>query len=370
MNNNNNKNNLNSTISNHFYNKNVSYTLYMPSNLNSNTPIFIYIQNNNTINLESSSVINSKYTDYTTFISKESKSIVIILTINNDENYEKAALEIINLVRKKYNITNPNISCGSFSRQGEKSLDIIYENISQNSNLDPQVIFLIDDYSNTYYKPEYKLTSKMSEAFKKNNTIFFVFDPYWKNTDNYKTYLDKDLNIIRVEPKDYGHNEININFFKNKIYDYLAGESLPIKDYIYKKYNKESNEWEIINHNKIATINKLYFYYDSLILIDNIKKISKEETFQSNEQNKILEYYLNNILQCIKNSKFLEASFSDFNGFSTTQVPSEIPLITQRHFIQVSKNLEELTTLIKSAQNITMQQNKLKEDFSNNDNNI
>lgn len=244
---------------------NVEYAIYVPPDVNPDTPIFTYVYGSGR-----KSGWYSKNGPYDSLIQNGGNSIVIMPSMNWNEDWGKNTMEIVNSVRNEYGITNTNLSGGGFSYGGDGGFSVVAENLRQNgaSNLDPQIVYLIDDYSNKTYK-EYNATlnSEDINLFKENNTIFLTYEN--KNSVATEAFAKAGLNIIRVKCDDGSHTGIKTNFFKNGIYDYMAGDSLPLEGYTYQKAvvtvdsetGKQIVNWENIDVNEINTKEKLYSYY-------------------------------------------------------------------------------------------------------------
>lgn len=327
----------------------VRYSVYIPANVNADTPIFTYTYGaGGTDNWWSHNHPNGNYGVYDALIEKGGDSIVVMPTMDWGADWGGNTMKIINSIRSEYGITNLNVSGSGFSKGGFGGFDIVAENIKQNPDIDPQVVFFIDDYSSTYYMARNKLTPEKCELFKNNNTTFFVFDPPWKSTDNYQTYLDAGINMVRVEPKDYNHSSINSNFFRNSMYDYMNGKSLPLENYTYKVYNHETKTWDVVDPSQVATVDKLYSYYGISSLTSIKNKLLGISLYEFASDRKELEGYLNNILMSIKSSAFLSGDIASFSGSSTTKTPSEIPQAIQEYFAKVGKVLVNIQNLTKT----------------------
>lgn len=331
----------------------VSYSIYVPANVNANTPIFTYTYGGGgKADWWSSYHSNGNYGPFDGLIANGGDSIVIMPNMAWDADWGNNTMGIINSVREEYGITNLNVSGSGFSKGGFGGFDIVAANIKQNKNLDPQVVFFIDDYSSTYYSASAKMTEENIKAFTENNTVFFCYDPPWKSTDNYQAYIDAGINIVRVEPKYYDHIDINSYFFKNGIYDYMAGGCLPEEGYTYKVYNSETGQWEVIEYEEIATVDRLYSFYGSSNLKSAIARISSLGLYEFGSDSAVIEGYLNDIISKIKSSNFLTATIESFGGSSTTKVPSAIPSAVQNYFAKVARNLESIASLTETIAKI------------------
>lgn len=249
---------------------NVEYAIYVPENVNPDTPVFTYVYGSGRKNGWYSKLGGGNYGPYDSLIENGSDSIVIMPSMGWNENWGEKTMEIVNSVRNEYGITNTNLSGSGFSYGGSGGFSVVAENLKQNgaSNMDPQVVYLIDDYSPKTYEGYRKtLTSEEMDLFKENNTLFFTYEN--KNSAATNEFAKAGLNIIRVKSDNGAHMSIKENFFKNSIYDYVAGGQLPSEGYTYEKANvtvdpqtgKTVVSWENIDVNEINTKDKLYNYY-------------------------------------------------------------------------------------------------------------
>ena len=240
---------------------NVEYAIYVPPNVNPDTQIFTYVYGSGR-----KSGWYTKNGPYDALVQNGSDSIIIMPSMNWNEDWGKNTMEIVNSVRGEYGIVNPNISGGGFSYGGDGGYRVVLENLKQQvpTNLDPQMVYLIDDYSNKTYKGfNATLSSEDINYFKENNTLFFTYEN--KNSAATEAFAKAGLNIIRVKCADGSHTGIRANFFKNGIYDYMAGDSLPLEGYTYQKAvvtvdpktGKQIVSWETIPRELINTKDKL-----------------------------------------------------------------------------------------------------------------
>ena len=244
---------------------NVEYAIYVPPNVNPDTSIFTYVYGSGR-----KSGWYTKNGPYDALIQNGSDSIVIFPSMNWNDDWGKNTMEIVNSVRSEYGIVNNNISGGGFSYGGDGGYRVVLENLKQQgpTNLDPQIVYLIDDYSNMTYKGfNSTLSSDDINYFKENNTLFFTYEN--KASAATEAFAKAGLNIIKVKCDDGSHTGIRANFFRNGIYDYMAGDSLPLDGYTYQKAvvtvdpetGKQIVRWENIDISSIDTKEKLYNYY-------------------------------------------------------------------------------------------------------------
>ena len=247
------------------FKENVEYAIYVPPNVNSDTPVFTYVYGSGR-----KSGWYTKNGPYDALVQNGSDSIVIFPSMNWNDDWGKNTMEIVNFVRSEYGIVNNNISGGGFSYGGDGGYRVVLENLKQQgpTNLDPQIVYLIDDYSNMTYKGfSSTLNSDDINYFKENNTLFFTYEN--KSSAATEAFAKAGLNIIKVKCDDGSHTGIRANFFRNGIYDYMAGKNLPLDGYTYQKAvvaidpetGKQIVHWENIDVSSIDTKEKLYSYY-------------------------------------------------------------------------------------------------------------
>lgn len=311
---------------------NIRYALYVPEEVNENTPVFTYVHGSGGTAdwRKASQYLNTN----------GSSSIVIMPTMSWSNDWGSETMDLVNSLKNQYGITTKNVSGSGFSMGGAEGYTIVLENIKQNPDIEPQIVYFIDDYSRkTYYN--HKTTLNDEEAtnlFKENETIFFIYEPNSKNPTATKAFGESDLNVIRVICKEGEHVTINNNFFKNGIYDYMAGGTLPEEGYIYQRYNKETKTWENINYSDIATKEALYNYYNIDTFTTRLKSLSTLNDITIESDDKILESYLNEIRNVIRNTNFLQGDFSKQTYASTTKVPANINEIINNYF-QITSSL-------------------------------
>ena len=250
----------------------IDYALYVPKNVNSNTPIFTYVYGSGREKGWYSKTGGGSYGPYDALIENGSDSIVVMPSMRWGENWGEKTMEIVNSVRDEYGITNNNLSGGGFSYGGSGGYSVVAENLRQNgaSNLEPQIVYFIDDFSKKTHEGYVStLKSEEMDLFRENNTVFFSYQSKSKWSGAANAYAKNGLNMIRVKCDDGEHMAIKENFFKNSVYDYMNGGSLPADGYTYEKANvsvdpktgKETVVWEKIDVTDISTKTKLYNYF-------------------------------------------------------------------------------------------------------------
>ena len=347
------KTNNGGTIKQYSYKNGVSYSVYIPPNVTSNTQIFTYTYGSGgPIDWWSGYHGGNFYGVYDALIENGSDSIVVMPSMGWSADWGANTMEIINSIRSDYGISNMNVSGSGFSAGGFAGFDIVMKNIKQNPEIDPQVVFFIDDYSTTYCAPKYKLTEENRALLAKNNTVFLVFAPKWRAEAGYQDYVEAGVNVVLAEPDDCGHVAINGNFFKSGAFNYADGGSLPTEGYTYKVFNKDTGCWEVIDSSKISTIDKLYNYYDIGVLESRVKRLAALSLYDIRSDSRVLNQYLNLIISAIKKTNFLNTSFDSQNFYSTTDMPTSVDSAVKSYFLNVTNVLNKIVDLSDTISNI------------------
>ena len=321
--------------------KGIKYKLYVPENVNADTPVFIYAYGAGDPNIEK--CISEQGSD----------SIIIGTCIDFNADIGPITMDIVNEVKQKYGVTSTIVSTSSFSLGGSVIYEMSAENIRQNPECEPQTVFLIDAYGTYFYNPKLHLNdTETMNLFKENNTIFFAFDHPDKSTNVNTQYAQAGLNLITVKCVGQNHGEINTSVFADGLYDYRTNEKLPKDGYIYSIYNADTGRWEEVPYEKIATLSDIY----SLFGIKNDEIIEHKYTLQEmanledlsvTSDSGVLEESLNKIRSTIRNSNIVNGS-SIGGCSSTTMMPSQIGAV-------VSRFLESTTSCLSKIVNETSQ---------------
>ena len=196
--------------------KGIKYKLYVPENVNADTPIFVYAYGSGEPNLEK--CVSEHGSD----------SIIIGTLIDYKADMGNITMDLVNEVKQEFGVTSTNVSPSGFSLGGPVGYQIAAENIRRNPDCEPQTVFLIDAYGTYFYNPQIHLNdTETMDLFKENQTIFFAFDHSDKTTDINTLYAKSGLNLITVKCIGQDHGKINTSFFSNGLYNYRADEKLP-----------------------------------------------------------------------------------------------------------------------------------------------
>ena len=75
----------------------------------------------------------------------------------NDSKHYNELMDMVESVRKEYNITNNNLTSSGFSAGGYYGLAAASANIeAHQGNIDPQIVWMVDDFSDSMYNPKTK----------------------------------------------------------------------------------------------------------------------------------------------------------------------------------------------------------------------
>ena len=331
----------------------IKYKIYVPENVNANTPVFTYALGSGDPGIEKC------------LLEQGSDSIFIVTVVDYNADIANITMNIVDEVKSEFGITSTIVTPSGFSLGGPVGYKTAAENIRRNPGCDPQTVFLVDAYGTYFYNPKLHLNDKETiNLFKENNTVFFALDHPLKTTDINTLYAQAGLNIIQVKCVGQGHMDINGSFFNEKMYDYMAGEALPKDGYIYSKYNIETGEWEEIPYEEIATRDDLNWYFGIDTLTSNIERLSNLQDIIVKSDDKILENYINNIRRTLKNTNFLSANFGKTSYASTTQVPNAIPDLITEYFTMTSSLLNSIASKTTKIASIAGEIEKLDNEMS------
>ena len=308
------------------YENGVTYAIYVPPGVNENTPIFTYVHG--------SGGPADWRQPYAALQENGANSVVILPTMPWSSDWGDKTMNIVESVKQEYGITNTNVSAGGFSMGGGMGIVTVAENLRRNgaNKMEPQVVYLVDDYSAISYKSAQAFTDENIQLFKENNTMFFVYESNHKDRTAINRIAQKGVNVIQVLCENGDHVGIHKDFFTNGIYDYMSGKQLPSEKYKYRKYNAETGEWEDISYDQIKTLYDLYNTYEIDMFKVSLKNLSNLPNIDLpvSSENDVLEAHLNEIRGAIRGTKFLQGNFTEGGFSSTTKVPSKLPsIVTQ-----------------------------------------
>ena len=330
----------------------IKYKMYIPENVNENTPVFTYALGSGDPGIEKC------------VLEQGSDSIFIVTVVDYNSDIANITMNIVDEVKQEYGVTSTIVTPSGFSLGGPVGYKTAAENIRRNPDCEQQTVFLVDAYGTYFYNPKLHLNDQETiNLFKENNTVFFALDHPLKTTDVNTLYAEAGLNIIQVKCIGQGHGDINASFFNEKMYDYMAGEALPKDGYVYSMYNTETGEWEEIAYEDIATQDALNSYFGANTLTSNIERLTKLQDITVKSDDKTLETYLNSIRGALRKTNFLSASY-DMSYGSTTQVPTAIPAIITDYFTTTSSLLNKIANKTSAIANIDVEIEKLDKEMA------
>lgn len=321
----------------------IKYKLYVPENVNANTPVFTYAYGSGDPGIEK--CVLEKGTD----------SIFIMTIVDYNRDIDNITMNIVDEVKQEFGVTSTIVTPSGFSLGGPVGYMTAAENIRRNPGGEQQTVFLVDAYGTYFYNPKLHLNDQETiNLFKENNTVFFALDHPLKKEDVNTLYAKAGLNLIMVKCIGQGHGDINASFFNEKMYDYMAGQALPKDGYAYYKFNIDTDSWEEVPYEKIATKDDLNSYLGIDTFSSNIKRLSNLSDITVKSDDKTLENYMNSIRNSIRNTNFLGANF-DTSFASTTQVPNAIPDLIYDYFNMTSSLLNKIANKTTAIANIALE---------------
>ena len=159
------------------YNSNGMWAnVYVPDNVNSNTDVFVFVHGGGTgaedRNNDWNSVINYQINQ------NGNDSIIVMPTMGEryDKNWASNTMDIVENIQNDYGLQNSDVTSCGFSNGGWGATRTTIENIQRNPDLEPQVLFLLDDYGINTQNPSLNMLGNGGqEAFVQNDTVVFSY---------------------------------------------------------------------------------------------------------------------------------------------------------------------------------------------------
>lgn len=299
----------------------------------------------------------------------------------NDSKHYNELMNMIESVRKEYNITNNNLTSSGFSAGGYYGLAAASANIeAHQGNIDPQIVCMVDDFSDSMYNPESTYNKLNLDNLKDNNSIMFMLEQPCKylGGDTGKAankaadyYAEQGLNVIRVECKtpngSNAHSTVKQRFFDSGFAEFSQGTTtLPDDDcFVYRIYNKETQEWEEIDVNEINTLNKVYNYFGidgnvktGKVYEGNLKylqeildgRVINLDNIDISSDLGIVLSNVNNVFSQIRNTTIVNNGISLIEGTSAINVLSQISGVINTYYNNVITLLCNLANTLKQIE--------------------
>lgn len=299
----------------------------------------------------------------------------------NDSKHYNELMDMVESVRKEYNITNNNLTSSGFSAGGYYGLAAASANIeAHKGNIDPQIVCMVDDFSDSMYNPESTYNKLNLDNLKNNNSIMFMLEQPCKylGGDTGKAankaadyYAEQGLNVIRVECKtpngSNAHSTVKQRFFDSGFAEFSQGTTtLPDDDcFVYRIYNKETQEWEEIDVNEINTLNKVYNYFGidgnvktGKVYEGNLKylqeildgRVINLDNIDISSDLGIVLSNVNNVFSQIRNTTIVNNGISLVEGTSAINVLSQISGVINTYYNNVITLLCNLANTLKQIE--------------------
>lgn len=299
----------------------------------------------------------------------------------NDSKHYNELMDMVESVRKEYNITNNNLTSSGFSAGGYYGLAAASANIeAHQGNIGPQIVCMVDDFSDSMYNPESTYNKLNLDNLKDNNSIMFMLEQPCKylGGDTGKAankaadyYAEQGLNVIRVECKasngSNAHSTVKQRFFDSGFAEFSQGTTtLPDDDrFVYRIYNKETQEWEEIDVNEINTLNKVYNYFGidgnaktGKIYEGNLKylqeildgRVINLDNIDISSDLGIVLSNVNNVFSQIRNTTIVNNGISLVKGTSAINVLSQISGVINTYYNNVITLLCNLANTLKQIE--------------------
>lgn len=299
----------------------------------------------------------------------------------NDSKHYNELMDMVESVRKEYNITNNNLTSSGFSAGGYYGLAAASANIeAHQGNIGPQIVCMVDDFSDSMYNPESTYNKLNLDNLKDNNSIMFMLEQPCKylGGDTGKAankaadyYAEQGLNVIRVECKtpngSNAHSTVKQRFFDSGFAEFSQGTTTLSDDdcFVYRIYNKETQEWEEIDVNEINTLNKVYNYFGidgnvktGKVYEGNLKylqeildgRVINLDNIDISSDLGIVLSNVNNVFSQIRNTTIVNNGISLVEGTSAINVLSQISGVINTYYNNVITLLCNLANTLKQIE--------------------
>ena len=327
-----------------------SYFVYVPENVNPNTPMHIYIPGSG-----GSANDTTPLKDYVN--NNGSNSIVVMPkwdgVSDGPNNYAIASLMISDEVIAKYGLTGNNVSVSGFSNGSRPAMLAAYDSLAGNYKTKINSVVSIDG--------SVKLSAEEYKLLADNKVTVYAIIKKDDDSKDLENYVKMGGQVVLMRSIG-GHVEKNRNAFKNGIIDYLngTGNLSGLEGYSFEMFDIEKNSWYNLSYEELKEKIKTG-EVDATTLLNTLDStstpisFSAEEIVQSDKQE--LLTYLNDI----RKNLTLAVSVNSYN--SSTAIPnSESDAVqeffegTQRLFqvidadtkfiLSAATSLEDLDTLL------------------------
>ena len=96
---------------------------------------------------------------------------------NPKANFAGDVMTVVESIKQQYDITNDNLTSSGFSAGGYYGLAVASANIEAHQNsIEPQIVWMVDDFSDSMYNPESTYNKLNLDNLKDNNSIMFMLE--------------------------------------------------------------------------------------------------------------------------------------------------------------------------------------------------
>ena len=126
----------------------IKYKLYVPENVNANTPVFTYAYGSGDSGIEK--CVLEKGTD----------SIFIMTIVDYNRDIDNITMNIVDEVKQEFGVTSTIVTPSGFSLGGPVGYMTAAENIRRNPGCEQQTVFLVDAYGTYFYNSKLHLNDQ------------------------------------------------------------------------------------------------------------------------------------------------------------------------------------------------------------------
>lgn len=309
-----------------------TFEAYVPNGCTSDTAVTIYEHGD-----------GGYYNDWNTYQEKFAKDGCSSIIIRADRNQ---STELYNHIKKIYNLTPKQNMTVSFSGGTSYAIKETVDMIKQNPNGEPPVAVLLDGYVPTGYL----VSDGTVDTLIKGNALILAFGRAGGSTyyNQYLSLAKAGANVVifkDLSSYGYSHRGMNNSYMEGGLLEYTLGEGELPNRYEISVYDSSKRQFVSLDYSQVSTLDKVYTLFGIDTFKMRIDGLLSLKNYEITSDRAVINDYLNNIINTIKSSSFLNLNFnSSFN--STTNVPTAVPTCVKRYFNSISQKLINLSNFI------------------------
>lgn len=327
------------------------FEAFIPNDCSNVTPIIMYEHGN-----------NGYYSNWESYTEKFSSGECNSIVIRADR---CDSMTLYNYIVDEYNLSESQRMTVSFSGGTIYAMQETAQMVEQNPNAATPIAVIMDGY----VPVEYLKNNSVIDTFKDNEVLVLAFGQS-NNSNNYvehyKELAKTGVNVLILRDQStYGdsHSGVNTSFMEGGLLEFTLGEKPLPNRYEIMVYDEVNNSFKILDYSQVSSLNAIYRYFNINNNGSFSNLLANTKYYELSSDSLEVQKYLNDIVGAIRQTNFLNMSFSS-GGASTTQVPAAIPNVVGKYFNDVTKMLNNIVSLTDTIASIDPNYRKVDENLS------